>query len=44
MEQRGVAFTDPLKPAGGGGRVLFFKDAESNLLHLVEHPADSVFH
>lgn len=33
---RGVNFTEPEKPAGGGGRVLFFSDPEGNLLHLVE--------
>ncbi len=43
LERRGVAFDQPVKPAGGGGRVLFFKDAEGNLLHLVERPADSIF-
>ena len=43
LEKRGVKFSDSIKPAGGGGRVLFFKDAENNLLHLVERPADSVF-
>ena len=42
-EARGVVFMDPLKPAAGGGRILFFKDGEGNLLHLVERPADSVF-
>jgi catechol 2,3-dioxygenase-like lactoylglutathione lyase family enzyme len=36
LASRGVVFTDPIKPAGGGGRVLFFRDAEGNLLHLVE--------
>lgn len=40
---RGVKFTEPIKPAGGGGRVLFFTDPEGNLLHLLERPADSVF-
>jgi hypothetical protein len=34
-----VAFDDPIKPAGGGGRVLFLKDPEGNLLHLVERPS-----
>src|SRR5579863_5880939 len=34
LEKRGVKFTEPVKPAGGGGRVLFFRDAEDNLLHL----------
>lgn len=41
--QRGVLFDSLAKPAGGGGRVLFFKDPEGNLLHLVERPAESVF-
>lgn len=44
LKQRGVKFTDPVKPAAGGGRVLFFSDAEGNLLHLVERTADTVFH
>lgn len=43
LEQRGVKFPDPLKPAAGGGHVLFFQDLDGNLLHLVERPADSVF-
>ena len=43
LEERGVIFSEPVKPAGGGGRVLFFKDAENNLLHLVERPAGSIF-
>ncbi len=43
LEQRGVKFTDPVKPAAGGGRILFFTDPEGNLLHLVERPADSAF-
>jgi len=38
LEQRGVIFNEPVKPAGGGGRVLFFQDREGNLLHLVERP------
>ena len=38
---RGVAFNEPIKLAGGGGRVLFFKDPEGNLLHLVERTRDS---
>jgi glyoxylase I family protein len=41
LASRGVVFSDPVKPAGGGGRVLFFRDPEGNLLHLVERPADS---
>jgi len=41
LERRGVKFTEEIKPAGGGGRVLFFSDPEGNLLHLVERPADS---
>jgi glyoxylase I family protein len=44
LEEKGVDFTETIKPAGGGGRVLFFRDAENNLLHLVERPKDSVFH
>jgi glyoxylase I family protein len=44
LEQKGVDFTETIKPAGGGGRVLFFRDAENNLLHLVERPEGSVFY
>ena len=40
LARRGVIFDEPIKPAGGGGRVLFFKDSEGNLLHLVERPLD----
>lgn len=43
LEARGVVFNDPIKPAAGGGRVLFFKDCEGNLLHLVDRPKDSIF-
>ncbi len=43
LERRGVKFIDPVKPAGGGGRVLFFRDGEGNLLHLVERPAGSMW-
>jgi glyoxylase I family protein len=38
LEKRGVTFSDPVKPAAGGGRVLFFRDGDGNLLHLVERP------
>jgi len=41
LEKRGVKFTEEIKPAGGGGRVLFFQDPEGNLLHLVERSMDS---
>jgi len=41
LEQRGVKFTEEVKPAAGGGRVLFFADSEGNLLHFVERPAGS---
>ena len=41
LERRGVKLAEPVKPAGGGGQVLFFSDLEGNLLHLVERPADS---
>ena len=39
LARRGVSFDEPIKAAGGGGRVLFFKDREGNLLHLVERSA-----
>jgi glyoxylase I family protein len=42
FEQHGVKFTEAERPAAGGGRVLFFKDPEDNLLHFVERPTDSV--
>lgn len=38
LESRRVTFDEDVKAAGGGGRVLFFKDEEGNLLHLVERP------
>lgn len=41
LEKNGVQFPDPVKPALGGGHVLFFRDPEQNLLHLVERPQDS---
>lgn len=41
LESRGVKFAEEVKPAGGGGRVLFFQDPEGNLLHLVERPSES---
>ncbi|MDE3098866.1 MAG: VOC family protein [Verrucomicrobiota bacterium] len=40
LEKRGVTFTGDVRPAAGGGRILFFADCEGNLLHLVERPAD----
>lgn len=40
LEKRGVRFTEEIRPAAGGGKVLFFEDIEGNLLHLVERPAD----
>ena len=39
LEKRGVAFTEEIRPAAGGGKVLFFEDGEGNLLHFVERPA-----
>ena len=39
LEKRGVKFKEEIRPAAGGGRVLFFEDGEGNLLHLVERPA-----
>lgn len=41
LQQRGVLITEEIRPAGGGGRVLFFSDPEGNLLHLVERSQDS---
>ena len=41
LEKRGVKFTEEIRPAAGGGRILFFEDADGNLLHLVERPKDS---
>lgn len=38
LAERGVVFTEVIKPAGGAGRVLFFEDPDKNLLHLVERP------
>jgi catechol 2,3-dioxygenase-like lactoylglutathione lyase family enzyme len=40
LSRRGVKFEEEIRPAAGGGRVLFFKDCEGNLLHLVERPVD----
>jgi glyoxylase I family protein len=40
LEKRGVKFTEEVRQAAGGGRVLFFADPEGNLLHFVERPAD----
>jgi glyoxylase I family protein len=39
LEACGVRFTEEIRPAGGGGKVLFFEDGEGNLLHFVERPA-----
>lgn len=43
LASRGVVFEEPIKPAGGGGRVLFLKDLEGNLLHLAERPENPTF-
>ena len=43
LAKRGVEFEPSVKPAGGGGQVLFFKDVEGNLWHLVQRPDDSPF-
>jgi catechol 2,3-dioxygenase-like lactoylglutathione lyase family enzyme len=40
LTKRGVKFDEEIRPAAGGGRVLFFEDGEGNLLHLVERPAN----
>jgi glyoxylase I family protein len=41
LEKRGVTFPGEIRPAAGGGKILFFEDGEGNLLHLVERPKDS---
>ena len=41
LEKRGVKFTGEIRPAAGGGKVLFFEDGEGNLLNLVERPPGS---
>ena len=41
LAERGVKFNEPERAAAGGGRVLFFEDAEGNLLHFVERAKDS---
>lgn len=41
LRSRGVIFSERIKPAGGGGVVLFFQDPEGNLIHLVERTPDS---
>jgi glyoxylase I family protein len=41
LAKRGISFKEEVKPAAGGGRVLFFADLEGNPLHLVERPAGS---
>ncbi len=40
LETKGVQFTGEVRPAAGGGQVLFFEDLEGNLLHFVERPSD----
>jgi glyoxylase I family protein len=42
LSRRGAKFDDEVRPAAGGGKVIFFEDGEGNLLHLVERPADSL--
>ena len=41
LGKRGVSFAEEIRPAAGGGKVLFFADSEGNLLHFVERPAGS---
>lgn len=41
LESRGAHTSEVVKPAGGGGRVLFFRDPEGNLLHLVDRPLEA---
>jgi catechol 2,3-dioxygenase-like lactoylglutathione lyase family enzyme len=40
LTRRGVKFDEENRPAAGGGKVIFFEDADGNLLHLVERPKD----
>jgi catechol 2,3-dioxygenase-like lactoylglutathione lyase family enzyme len=40
LEKRGVKFSEEVRPAAGGGKVLFFEDGEGNLLHFVERAPD----
>ncbi len=40
LEKKGVKFEEEPRLAAGGGTVLFFEDAEGNLLHLVERPSN----
>jgi glyoxylase I family protein len=40
LEDRGVNFTVSEAVAVAGGRVLYFADAEGNLIHLVERKTD----
>ena len=40
LELRGVKFSEEVRPAAGGGKVLFFEDGEGNLLHFVERTTD----
>lgn len=40
LERRGVSFSEEVRPAAGGGKVLFFADGEGNLVHFVERPAN----
>lgn len=40
LEKRGVKFQEEIRPAAGGGKVLFFEDGEGNLLHFVERAPD----
>jgi len=40
LEMRGVKFTEEIRLAAGGGKILLFADGEGNLLHLVERPKD----
>ena len=41
LEKKQVRFTENIRPAAGGGQVLFFQDPEGNLLHFVERSSDS---
>jgi catechol 2,3-dioxygenase-like lactoylglutathione lyase family enzyme len=42
LAEHGVNFTEEIRPAAGGGSVLFFADPEGNWLHLVERLPDGL--
>jgi len=43
LKARHVEFETEIKKAAGGGQILFFRDLDGNLLHLVERPKGALF-